>query len=181
MPQGKPGPCRVVDTDVVIVGNGPAAIALSFMLSGHSPHYTGVHPNPVLHARLCSGASDDRGASGAATTSLFEQDLLALSEGLEGRSASGIAVLLDQLHLPNADTDPVPPQATRLQWQHNEHGRLEHLVLGSGLPGGYWARMPADTLPVSPAAWLELPAYTMQDVRFFFSFFAFAEYSDAEV
>jgi hypothetical protein len=38
-------------------GNGPAGIALSWMLDGHVPFYddsAGPHPNPLLHAKLAS-------------------------------------------------------------------------------------------------------------------------------
>lgn len=34
------------------VGNGPSAIFLSLLLSGHRPHLLDRHPNPLLHAKL---------------------------------------------------------------------------------------------------------------------------------
>ena len=33
-------------------GNGPAGIALSLILSGHWPYFTGNHPNPYLTMKL---------------------------------------------------------------------------------------------------------------------------------
>lgn len=33
-------------------GNGPAGIALSLMLSGHWPYFTGAHPHPYLTLKL---------------------------------------------------------------------------------------------------------------------------------
>jgi len=41
--------------DVAVIGNGPAGIALSWMLAGHVPYYddsSGPHPNAVLHEKL---------------------------------------------------------------------------------------------------------------------------------
>lgn len=42
----------------LFLGNGPSAITLSYMLSGHWPYYQGQdelgHPPDFLHARLAS-------------------------------------------------------------------------------------------------------------------------------
>ena len=54
----------------VLAGNGPSGIMLSYMLSGHWPHYTGHSQDELLHARLM--AKPD--------LSLVEQDLQFLSE-----------------------------------------------------------------------------------------------------
>lgn len=40
--------------DVVIIGNGPSAITLSYILDGNWPFYCREHPNEELHARLQS-------------------------------------------------------------------------------------------------------------------------------
>ncbi|XP_056374581.1 oxidative stress-induced growth inhibitor 2 isoform X2 [Hyla sarda] len=39
---------------VVIVGNGPSGICLSYMLSGYRPYLSpeALHPNPILHSKL---------------------------------------------------------------------------------------------------------------------------------
>eukprot|EP00160_Parvularia_atlantis_P021168 Unigene9061_Nuclearia_a/m.27715 Unigene9061_Nuclearia_a/g.27715 ORF Unigene9061_Nuclearia_a/g.27715 Unigene9061_Nuclearia_a/m.27715 type:complete len:618 (+) Unigene9061_Nuclearia_a:48-1901(+) len=153
-PPAGAGATLLADTDVLVVGNGPAALALSFMLQGHVPFYdtrAGDHPNAALHARLAPQRH----------SSLLEQDLAALSVGLEGRSASGVALLVDQLHLPNADTDGTQP--SRLSWALEKDRRIAHIVVGRGPVGGHWAKMPADTEPVSPATWLELPGLPIAD------------------
>ncbi|KAH1177657.1 hypothetical protein KIL84_011359 [Mauremys mutica] len=39
---------------IVIIGNGPSGICLSYMLSGYRPYLSpeAVHPNPILHSKL---------------------------------------------------------------------------------------------------------------------------------
>ena len=51
-------------------GNGPSGISLSFLLSGHWPHYTGTASDEFLHARLMDESH----------LSLVEQDLEFLTE-----------------------------------------------------------------------------------------------------
>lgn len=51
-------------------GNGPSGISLSFLLSGHWPHYTGSASDEFLHARLMDQSH----------LSLVEQDLEFLTE-----------------------------------------------------------------------------------------------------
>ena len=51
-------------------GNGPSGISLSFLLSGHWPHYTGAASDEFLHARLMDESH----------LSLVEQDLEFLTE-----------------------------------------------------------------------------------------------------
>ncbi|KAI7817428.1 hypothetical protein BC939DRAFT_329713 [Gamsiella multidivaricata] len=47
-------------TDVVVVGNGPAGILLSLLLTGYEPYYhadpTRPHPDPILHRMLAPSA-----------------------------------------------------------------------------------------------------------------------------
>jgi len=48
-------PCQCHSTEVLVVGNGPCGMALSYVLSGHAPTYCGEtdpHPNKILHERL---------------------------------------------------------------------------------------------------------------------------------
>ena len=60
-----------------LLGNGPSAITLSYLLSGHWPYYKGMdelgHPPDFLHARLESKSD----------TSLVLQDLQELSEVID--------------------------------------------------------------------------------------------------
>ena len=57
-------------TNVIIPGNGPSGISLSYFLSGNWPHYTGVSQDEFLHTRLMVEPH----------LSLVEQDLEFLSD-----------------------------------------------------------------------------------------------------
>uniref|UniRef100_A0A2I3G7F8 FAD/NAD(P)-binding domain-containing protein n=1 Tax=Nomascus leucogenys TaxID=61853 RepID=A0A2I3G7F8_NOMLE len=61
---------------VVIIGNGPSGICLSYMLSGYRPYLSSeaIHPNAILNSKL----------EEARHLSIVDQDLEYLSEGLEG-------------------------------------------------------------------------------------------------
>lgn len=69
------------------------------------------------------------------TTTLC-QDLDYLSEGLEGRSQSPVALLFDALLRP--DTDFGGNTESVLTWKYQKERAIPHLVLGRNLPGGAW-------------------------------------------
>lgn len=144
----KAGGKNVKYVDVAVVGNGPSAISLSFMLSGWTPYYSppvDAAPDDVLHARLET----------AAATPITDMDLEYLSSGLEGRSSSPLGLLFDQLAHPAADLGSDEP--SRLRWAlHREHS-VSHVVLGTGPPGGSWHAMNADMRTLSRCDWIELP------------------------
>jgi len=138
--------------DVIIIGNGPNGLALSYMLAGNWPYYMlHQHPDPILNHKLCEEPSK----------SLVEQDLEYLSEGLEGRSFNPVAILFDQLQRPN--TDLGYEQGSCLNWLHDPDHSVNHLVLGYGPPGGSWHRMQGSQLTLSLNNWLELPGFDFQD------------------
>uniref|UniRef100_A0A8D0L3I7 L-amino-acid oxidase n=1 Tax=Sphenodon punctatus TaxID=8508 RepID=A0A8D0L3I7_SPHPU len=113
---------------MVVIGNGPSGICLSYMLSGYRPYISAeaIHPNPILHNKL----------EEARHLSIVDQDLEYLSEGLEGRSSNPVAVLFDTLLHPDADFGfDYPPV---LEWKLEQHHYIPHLVLGKGPPGGAW-------------------------------------------
>lgn len=64
------------------------------------------------------------------------QDLDYLSEGLEGRSQSPVALLFDALLRP--DTDFGGNMESVLTWKHQKERAIPHVVLGRNLPGGAW-------------------------------------------
>lgn len=64
------------------------------------------------------------------------QDLEYLSEGLEGRSQSPVALLFDALLRP--DTDFGGSIDSVLSWKRQKDRAVPHLVLGRNLPGGAW-------------------------------------------
>uniref|UniRef100_A0A8C1MNB5 Oxidative stress-induced growth inhibitor 1 n=1 Tax=Cyprinus carpio TaxID=7962 RepID=A0A8C1MNB5_CYPCA len=138
---------------VVIVGNGPSGICLSYLLSGYTPYFSpdGFHPNPILHNKLTENPN----------LSLFDQDLEYLCEGVEGRSSNPVAVLFDALLLPDGDfgVDCASP----LIWRHEPERATPHLVLGKGPPGGAWHAMEGSMLTLSLANWMELPGLKLKD------------------
>lgn len=139
---------KTINKDVVVIGNGPSAITLSYLLSGRWPYYKGMdalgHPPDFLHARLESKPN----------CSLVLQDLKELSEGLEGRSSNPIALLYDTLNHPDADTGQDLPSL--LSWKNHPEHAIDHVVLGRGPPGGSWQAMEGDVLTISRGTWMEL-------------------------
>ncbi|XP_068578359.1 oxidative stress induced growth inhibitor 1 isoform X2 [Cebidichthys violaceus] len=138
---------------VVIIGNGPSGICLSYLLSGHTPYLSpgASHPNPLLHSKLREQPH----------LSLLEQDLEYLCEGLEGRSSNPVAVLFDSLLLPDSDfgLDHTSP----LAWRYEPERAIPHLVLGKGPPGGAWHAMEGSMLTLSLANWMDLPGLKLKD------------------
>ncbi|XP_028832514.1 oxidative stress-induced growth inhibitor 2 [Denticeps clupeoides] len=139
---------------VVIIGNGPSGICLSYILSGYTPYLdpTATHPNAVLYSKL----QENKHAP------ITEQDLEHLSEGLEGRSPNPVGVLFDTLLHPNADLGfELPPL---LQWKLEAHRHIPHLVLGKATPGGAWHGMEGSMLTISLGIWMELPGVNYRDL-----------------
>ncbi|KAK2861647.1 hypothetical protein Q5P01_001180 [Channa striata] len=138
---------------VVIIGNGPSGICLSYLLSGYTPYLSpeASHPNPLLYSKLAEQRH----------LSLLEQDLEYLCEGLEGRSSNPVAVLFDSLLLPDSDfgLDHTSP----LEWRYEPERAIPHLVLGKGPPGGAWHAMEGSMLTLSLANWMELPGLKLKD------------------
>ncbi|XP_062847971.1 oxidative stress-induced growth inhibitor 2 isoform X2 [Trichomycterus rosablanca] len=139
---------------VIIIGNGPSGICLSYLLSGYTPYLdpATVHPNPILYQKLQE----------AKHLPITEQDLEYLCEGLEGRSENPVAVLFDTLLHPNADMGfELPPV---LQWKMEKQNHIPHLVLGKGTPGGAWHAMEGSMLTISLGIWMELPGVKYRDI-----------------
>ncbi|CAJ0572111.1 unnamed protein product, partial [Mesorhabditis spiculigera] len=140
----------VADKEVVIIGNGPAGLALSSFLSGVSPFYCGPHPDPVLHDRLSENAH----------LSLLDQDLSWVS-GWDELSSSlrPINAFYDQLVRPAADLGELRPSS--LEWRLNPDKAVDHLVLGDTAIGGSWNGYDKEMAAVSYHSWLNLPGYSI--------------------
>lgn len=148
--------------DTVIVGNGPSALILSYILHGNIPYYepSKPHPDPILHEKL------------SATPCLFDidvQDLtahFAASRLSYSTQALPINVLLDTLLRPLADTDP-GAHSSCVQWRYERKKQVQHLVLGNtAQAGGQWADNPVlaswDIGALSYSEMLSLPGYTFE-------------------
>lgn len=138
---------------VVIIGNGPSGICLSYLLSGYTPYVKPdtVHPHPVLQRKLAESPG----------VSLLDQDLDYLSEGLEGRSQSPVALLFDTLLRP--DTDFGGNLESVLTWKHQKERAIPHLVLGRNLPGGAWHSIEGSMVTLSQGQWMGLPDLQVKD------------------
>ncbi|XP_005109784.1 oxidative stress-induced growth inhibitor 2 [Aplysia californica] len=133
-------------TDVVIVGNGPSALALSFMLAGHRPYYDGTPlSNEFLNDRLVKDME----------VSLVDKELEPLCEGLEGRSNNPVALLFDNLFHPDADLGLDNPSV--IDWKHEEQTEIDHVVLGKTKAGGTWQKIDGTMQTISQNTWMELP------------------------
>uniref|UniRef100_A0A1Q3FAP8 FAD/NAD(P)-binding domain-containing protein n=1 Tax=Culex tarsalis TaxID=7177 RepID=A0A1Q3FAP8_CULTA len=142
--------------DVVIIGNGPSGISLSYMLAGNWPYWSPDqiqnHPDELLRARLNYYDSQK---------SLVEHDLFSLADGLEGRSTNPVSLLLDSLQHPCADLGMELP--CMVEYKYHPEKEIDHLVLGRGPPGGSWHRMDPNLRTLSLAAWMSLPGLPFAD------------------
>lgn len=156
----RPIPAHV---DTVIVGNGPSALILSFILHGNTPYYnpSNPHPDPILHKKL-SESSCLLDIDVHDLTAHFAASRLSYST-----QALPINVLLDTLIRPLADTDP-EDYNTCVQWRHEAESKVPHVVLGNTAQvGGQWADNPVsaswDIGALSYAGMLSLPGYSFEE------------------
>ncbi|KAF1364520.1 hypothetical protein EJ07DRAFT_99113 [Lizonia empirigonia] len=141
--------------DTVIIGNGPSALILSYILHGHIPYYIGGHYDSILDAKL----SKD--------TNLLHltPDLHAhfLSSLRYSTQALPVNTLLDTLIRPNADTEINPKSC--VEWRYEPEKAVSHVAIGdTPQVGGQWAENPvsasADIGALSYAEQLSLPGYS---------------------
>ncbi|KAI9709098.1 MAG: hypothetical protein M1820_003544 [Bogoriella megaspora] len=147
--------------DTVIIGNGPSALILSYILHGWIPHYSGGHHDRLLDTKLSQ-----------------IPDLLSLKPDLYDHFQSSlkystqalpINVLLDTLLRPNADTEASPTPCVK--WKYTPERAVPHIVIGdTGKPGGQWAEEDDtakwDIQALSYAEMLSLPGYSFADYHF---------------
>ncbi|KAL5333276.1 hypothetical protein BJX70DRAFT_72702 [Aspergillus crustosus] len=152
-----------MDIDTIIIGNGPSAMILSYILHGHLPYYSSQHPHPdpLLHAKL-QGSPALLGADVDALTEHFAASRLSYST-----QALPVNVLLDTLVRPSIDVEELQ-SITNVEWRYEPEKALSHRVLGNApRPGGQWTenRMPAswEIQTLSYASMLSLPGYSFAD------------------
>ena len=153
------------EIDTVIIGNGPSALILSFILHGNIPYYDPdhAHPDPILHQKLLK------------LPSLLDLDVgdltahFAASRLSYSTQALPVNVLLDTLIRPLADTKPDQYQSC-VTWCREPEKNVAHVVLGNtSRAGGQWADNPiagsGDIGALSYAEMLSLPAYSWMEHR----------------
>ncbi|MCJ1248250.1 hypothetical protein MMC30_005467 [Trapelia coarctata] len=152
-----------VDPDLVIIGNGPSALILSYILHGNVPYYksSNPHPDPILHSKLLKSPC------------LFDLDVHNLTSHFGASRLSystqalPINVLLDTLIRPLADTEP-GVLGTCVEWRHEPAKVIRHVILGNTTrAGGQWADNPVeaswDIAALSYAEMVSLPGYSLEE------------------
>ncbi|KAL5359976.1 hypothetical protein BJX96DRAFT_164820 [Aspergillus floccosus] len=149
-----------METDTIIIGNGPSAMILSFILHGHLPFYSAnpPHPDPLLHAKL-KDAPQLLDVNVPLLTEHFAASRLSYST-----QALPVNVLLDTLVRPSVDVEELGC-TTNVEWRYLPDKAVPHLVFGNAAhPGGQWTEnpMPAswDIQTLSYASMLSLPGYS---------------------
>ncbi|KAF2194493.1 hypothetical protein K469DRAFT_650331 [Zopfia rhizophila CBS 207.26] len=144
--------------DTVIIGNGPSALILSYVLHGYIPYYIGGHHDAILDTKLQTRPN----------LLDLRPDLYAhfLSSLRYSTQALPINTLLDTLIRPNADTE-VDPQPC-IEWRYEPEKAISHVAIGeTSQAGGQWAENPvsasADIGTLSYAEMLALPGYSYSE------------------
>ena len=159
--------------DVIVVGNGPSALALGAVLN--RPWVVADRPPPRSAAAALTDAARDLRGKSLLTAPL---DLDAAGRRLAARCVNPTAALVDALRFPIGDgggaqhgllfpRETMTTNASCGDDDNNHHsdyagasnadGNLSHLAIGRGRAGGSWHAMPSDFRTLSPAAWMSLP------------------------
>ncbi|KAI4608896.1 hypothetical protein J4E83_008935 [Alternaria metachromatica] len=144
--------------DTLIIGNGPSALILSYILHGHIPYYIGGHHDAILDAKLQKSPNLLR-----LTPDLYAHFLSSLRYSTQ---ALPVNTLLDTLVRPNADTELNPTSC--IEWRYEPDKAIPHVAIGdTAHAGGQWAENPvsasADIGTLSYAEQLSLPGYSYAD------------------
>ncbi|KAI1609200.1 hypothetical protein EDD37DRAFT_142630 [Exophiala viscosa] len=155
------------EVDTVIVGNGPSALILSYILHGNIPLYDDASPHPdrFLHEKLLHCHHGDR--------DLLDLDIddstdhFAASRFSYSTQALPVNVLLDTLVRPLGETDDTLKQ-TCVKWRHDPVRAVPHLVIGNTKnAGGQWVDNPVhaswDIGTLSYAGMISLPGYSFEE------------------
>ena len=153
-------PVAPKSVDTVIVGTGPSALILSYILRGNIPYYSRPHPDPILHSKLKPDLLD---------ADVNFSDLTAHFPGSRysySTAALPVNVLLDTLLRPLADTEPGVHESC-IEWRRDPKRQVCHVLLGDTLPGGQWSSNPVaaswDIGTLSYLDQLSLPGYSLRD------------------
>ncbi|KAK5945619.1 hypothetical protein PMZ80_002824 [Knufia obscura] len=149
--------------DTVIVGSGPSALILSYILHGNIPLYDlgSPHPDPILHNKL-KNHIDLLTANVDHLTEHFYGSRFSYST-----QALPVNVLLDTLIRPYGETDEAQ-RKTCVKWQYDPSRAVPHVVVGKNVhTGGQWADNPVkaswDIGALSYAGMLSLPGYSFEE------------------
>ena len=149
--------------DTVVVGNGPSALIMSYILHGHIPFYnpSNPHPDPILHQKL---------SQSPCLLDIDVDDLtrhFSASRFSYSNQALPVNALIDTLLRPLADTHPSDYRSC-VEWRFQEESTRNHIVVGNTLDaGGQWVDNPVSTSwdigVLSYAEMLSLPGYSFEE------------------
>ncbi|KAK9472300.1 uncharacterized protein V1510DRAFT_379085, partial [Dipodascopsis tothii] len=149
----------------LVVGNGPAALFLSYLLSGHVPEYRrdgpgGPHPDTLLDGLLGSGRLDDALLDNAD----LAEHLTSGNRVLGSAVAATVSSFVDELVAPGIDHDVRGARTkTRVRWRAEPAAAVDHIVVGTSFaPGGQWSDADVSVRTLSYAEMLSLPGYTFE-------------------
>ncbi|KAK9326264.1 hypothetical protein V1517DRAFT_342764 [Lipomyces orientalis] len=164
--------------DTLIIGDGPSALVLSYLLHGNTPFYDpnteyGPHPDPVLHSLLDELRAENMPAKRHDRHCIYDSILhnLTLQKYLRyahrafaSQVVAPVNFLLDTLVQPNIDIDIHARQKSRVRWRQQEDHAVDHLVVGSSfVPGGQWAGREVPCKTLSYAEMLSLPGFSFSE------------------
>ncbi|OLL22514.1 GTP-binding protein gtr2 [Neolecta irregularis DAH-3] len=158
-----------VFVDTVIVGSGPAALFLSWLLHGNTPSYVASsvagHPDPVLHGKLANFPNDSLYHVLRHCPDLFSH---IFSNPIYSTKALPINAMFDALLRPNIDVDP--STHSLIEFQNTPSNKVTHLVIGdSQFSGGQWVDnvskkdYVADSQALSYGELLSLPGFSFSE------------------
>ncbi|CEF71213.1 Hypothetical protein SRAE_X000054000 [Strongyloides ratti] len=143
------------DTEVIVIGNGPAGIALSAFLSGIQPYYDSTleHPDSSFHQKLLDGNNEVNLLY--RNIDWFEEEFQYLIKPGSTTEASFYDIL--NVPLNNGDNHSL------LKIKKGESACIPHLVIGSGNIGGSWNTYDDEMLSLSFDSGLDLPGYSVKE------------------
>lgn len=156
---------------VVVVGNGPSAILMSYILSGHVPYYDFETYGPIPDMELDQLLRPYSQSPRSLIDATVDVELISyVSINYESFYSSMLPenLLMDLLSAVN-ESDFISPSTkqSRVKWIHEPDRQVEHLVLGSSpRPGGqWWGRCPdsGQDKSLSYSEMLSFPGYAFND------------------
>ncbi|KAK9469851.1 hypothetical protein V1512DRAFT_19679 [Lipomyces arxii] len=156
--------------DTLVVGNGPSALVLSYLLHGNTPFYDpntkyGPYPDHLLHTLLNSASASDQSLYDSILHNATLQQYLSYAHReFASQVVAPVNYLLDTLDAPNLDLDIEARAKSRVRWSLKSENALSHLVVGSSfVPGGQWAGRDVPSRTLSYAEMLSLPGFSFSE------------------
>lgn len=163
----------LLHVNTLVVGNGPSALILSYILHGHIPYYDAVtygpHPDPRLHDLLLpySAKSKSQPSSQSLLDAVTDKAVIDYMQNVHSFFSADVLpvnLLLDTLIAEDElSFIDLSEKRSRVCWEFTRARAVSHLVVGSASrPGGQWESFVVDgedDLALSYSEMLSLPGY----------------------